>query len=171
MKGIWINIGRGLELANREGITDMLYPLFVHNIRGLLDRSVSGEWPTKVVVPKTDFGYASKLNDISTQNSERGHNERAFSADGNDIDIGSTITVNPASTANTYTNLQRYIIEFSKIIYDSFQPPRDATTWSMLQEKLPGFIKTFSIKIGEESPTRANREIMYLTYKYHLYGP
>ncbi|KAI4149466.1 MAG: hypothetical protein LQ340_004619 [Diploschistes diacapsis] len=36
LKGVWIPFDRALEFANREKITDLLYPLFVHNIGALL---------------------------------------------------------------------------------------------------------------------------------------
>ncbi|RMZ81394.1 hypothetical protein DV738_g2226, partial [Chaetothyriales sp. CBS 135597] len=36
LKGVWIPYDRALEFANKEKITDLLYPLFVHNIGGLL---------------------------------------------------------------------------------------------------------------------------------------
>lgn len=36
LKGVWIPFDRALEFANKEKITDILYPLFVHNIGGLL---------------------------------------------------------------------------------------------------------------------------------------
>jgi hypothetical protein len=36
LKGVWIPYERALELANRENIVGLLYPLFVYNIRGLL---------------------------------------------------------------------------------------------------------------------------------------
>ncbi|KAJ5151039.1 uncharacterized protein N7482_010291 [Penicillium canariense] len=36
LKGVWIPFERALEFANKEKITDLLYPLFVHNIGGLL---------------------------------------------------------------------------------------------------------------------------------------
>jgi len=36
LKGVWIPIERALEFANKEKITDLLYPLFVHHIGGLL---------------------------------------------------------------------------------------------------------------------------------------
>ncbi|KAH6856682.1 transcription regulator HTH, apses-type DNA-binding domain-containing protein [Chaetomium sp. MPI-CAGE-AT-0009] len=36
LKGIWIPFDRALDMANRERITDMLYPLFVHNVWALL---------------------------------------------------------------------------------------------------------------------------------------
>lgn len=36
LKGVWIPFDRALEFANKEKITDLLYPLFVHNIGGLL---------------------------------------------------------------------------------------------------------------------------------------
>ncbi|KAL9109002.1 MAG: hypothetical protein Q9227_006242 [Pyrenula ochraceoflavens] len=36
LKGVWIPFERALDFANKEKITDKLYPLFVHNINGLL---------------------------------------------------------------------------------------------------------------------------------------
>ncbi|KAI5299682.1 hypothetical protein KEM56_003045 [Ascosphaera pollenicola] len=36
LKGVWIPYERALEFANKEKITDLLYPLFVHNIGSLL---------------------------------------------------------------------------------------------------------------------------------------
>ncbi|WPH00284.1 Cell pattern formation-associated protein stuA [Acrodontium crateriforme] len=36
LKGVWIPFDRALEFANKEKITEMLYPLFVHNIGALL---------------------------------------------------------------------------------------------------------------------------------------
>lgn len=36
LKGVWISFERALEFANREHITDLLYPLFVKNIKAFL---------------------------------------------------------------------------------------------------------------------------------------
>ncbi|KAK4230250.1 cell pattern formation-associated protein stuA [Podospora fimiseda] len=36
LKGVWIPFDRALEFANKEKITELLYPLFVHNIGQLL---------------------------------------------------------------------------------------------------------------------------------------
>ncbi|RKF73710.1 Cell pattern formation-associated protein STUA [Golovinomyces cichoracearum] len=36
LKGVWIPFERALEFANKEKITELLYPLFVHNIGALL---------------------------------------------------------------------------------------------------------------------------------------
>ena len=36
LKGVWIPFERALDFANKEKITDQLYPLFVHNIGSLL---------------------------------------------------------------------------------------------------------------------------------------
>ncbi|QPH04391.1 hypothetical protein C2857_001353 [Epichloe festucae Fl1] len=36
LKGVWIPYERALDFANKEKITEMLYPLFVHNIGALL---------------------------------------------------------------------------------------------------------------------------------------
>lgn len=36
LKGVWIPFERALEFANKEKITELLYPLFVHNIGSLI---------------------------------------------------------------------------------------------------------------------------------------
>jgi hypothetical protein len=36
MNGVWIPYERALQLANEEGITEDMYPLFVHDIETLL---------------------------------------------------------------------------------------------------------------------------------------
>lgn len=36
LKGIWIPFERALDLANKEKVTELLFPLFVHNTRALL---------------------------------------------------------------------------------------------------------------------------------------
>lgn len=53
LKGVWIPLDRALEFANKEKITDILYPLFVHHIGGLLyDPEYSRR--TDVVVSATE---------------------------------------------------------------------------------------------------------------------
>ncbi|TVY58683.1 Cell pattern formation-associated protein STUA [Lachnellula cervina] len=41
LKGVWIPFERALEFANKEKITELLYPLFVHNIGSLLYHPVN----------------------------------------------------------------------------------------------------------------------------------
>lgn len=41
LKGVWIPYERALEFANKERITELLYPLFVHNIGALLHHPVN----------------------------------------------------------------------------------------------------------------------------------
>lgn len=43
LKGVWIPLELALEFANKEKITDELYPLFVHDIRALLPPSVNAK--------------------------------------------------------------------------------------------------------------------------------
>jgi enhanced filamentous growth protein 1 len=49
LKGVWIPFEKALEFANKEKITELLYPLFVHNIGALLYHPVnhghSGRFP------------------------------------------------------------------------------------------------------------------------------
>ena len=53
LKGVWIPFERALEFANKEKITGLLYPLFVHNIGSLLYHPVnsghSGRFPGVMV--------------------------------------------------------------------------------------------------------------------------
>ncbi|TVY30817.1 Cell pattern formation-associated protein [Lachnellula hyalina] len=53
LKGVWIPFERALEFANKEKITELLYPLFVHNIGSLLYHPVnsghSGRFPGVMV--------------------------------------------------------------------------------------------------------------------------
>ncbi|KAL4869995.1 hypothetical protein BDV12DRAFT_68347 [Aspergillus spectabilis] len=52
LKGVWIPFERALEFANKEKITDLLYPLFVHNIGGLLYHP-SNQTRTNMVVQES----------------------------------------------------------------------------------------------------------------------
>lgn len=80
LKGVWIPYERALEFANKEHITPLLYPLFVHNIGALLHhpvnhhpayRTSTGGYPlTQAQVPRThdyqpqspDYGRAPSNN-------------------------------------------------------------------------------------------------------------
>lgn len=41
LKGVWIPFDRALDFANKEKITELLYPLFVHNIGALLHHPIN----------------------------------------------------------------------------------------------------------------------------------
>ncbi|KAI9816682.1 MAG: hypothetical protein M1826_001756 [Phylliscum demangeonii] len=49
LKGVWIPFERALEFANREKITHLLYPLFVHNIGALLYHPSNQPRPTGIL--------------------------------------------------------------------------------------------------------------------------
>jgi len=53
LKGVWIPFDKALEFANKEKITELLYPLFVHNIGALLYHPVnhghSGRFPGAMI--------------------------------------------------------------------------------------------------------------------------
>ncbi|TPX18431.1 uncharacterized protein E0L32_011672 [Thyridium curvatum] len=49
LKGVWIPFERALEFANKERITDLLYPLFVHNIGALLYHPTNQTRTTQVM--------------------------------------------------------------------------------------------------------------------------
>ncbi|KAL8649332.1 MAG: hypothetical protein Q9210_004466 [Variospora velana] len=66
LKGVWIPFERALDFANKEKITELLYPLFVHNIGALLyhptnaDRTsavmAAADRQRRVDVPKSQQG-------------------------------------------------------------------------------------------------------------------
>ncbi|PNY24413.1 Cell pattern formation-associated protein stuA [Tolypocladium capitatum] len=49
LKGVWIPYERALDFANKEKITEMLYPLFVHNIGALLYHPTNQSRTTQVM--------------------------------------------------------------------------------------------------------------------------
>ncbi|SPQ22207.1 4a6d40cf-c70d-4482-ac40-c2f8b4678894 [Thermothielavioides terrestris] len=49
LKGVWIPFERALDFANKEKITELLYPLFVHNIGGLLCHPTSQTRPSQAL--------------------------------------------------------------------------------------------------------------------------
>ncbi|KAK7415406.1 hypothetical protein QQX98_005946 [Neonectria punicea] len=49
LKGVWIPYDRALDFANKEKITEMLYPLFVHNIGALLYHPTNQSRTTQVM--------------------------------------------------------------------------------------------------------------------------
>ncbi|KAH7348716.1 hypothetical protein BKA65DRAFT_501222 [Rhexocercosporidium sp. MPI-PUGE-AT-0058] len=53
LKGVWIPFERALEFANKEKITEMLYPLFVHNIGALLYHPINGGYPGAAQIPRS----------------------------------------------------------------------------------------------------------------------
>ncbi|KAN0095344.1 apses domain containing protein [Hyaloscypha variabilis] len=52
LKGVWIPFERALEFANKEKITELLYPLFVHNIGALLYHPINRGFPTPSQIPR-----------------------------------------------------------------------------------------------------------------------
>lgn len=48
LKGVWIPFDRALDFANKEKITEMLYPLFVHNIGALLYHPQNQNRPSSI---------------------------------------------------------------------------------------------------------------------------
>ncbi|GAB1313894.1 Cell pattern formation-associated protein asm-1 [Madurella fahalii] len=49
LKGVWIPFDRALDFANKEKITELLYPLFVHNIGSLLCHPTNQSRATQVM--------------------------------------------------------------------------------------------------------------------------
>ncbi|KAM0450107.1 hypothetical protein ACHAPV_004396 [Trichoderma viride] len=54
LKGVWIPYERALDFANKEKITEMLYPLFVHNIGALLYHPSANPARTSQVMTAAD---------------------------------------------------------------------------------------------------------------------
>ncbi|PVH81269.1 apses-domain-containing protein [Cadophora sp. DSE1049] len=53
LKGVWIPFERALEFANKEKITEMLYPLFVHNIGALLYHPINKGYAAAAQIPRS----------------------------------------------------------------------------------------------------------------------
>ncbi|KAG4442527.1 hypothetical protein IFR05_002027 [Cadophora sp. M221] len=53
LKGVWIPFERALEFANKEKITEILYPLFVHNIGALLYHPINRGYPAAAQIPRS----------------------------------------------------------------------------------------------------------------------
>ncbi|KAL2064083.1 hypothetical protein VTL71DRAFT_4577 [Oculimacula yallundae] len=76
LKGVWIPFERALEFANREKITETLYPLFVHNISALLHHpvNVSGNYTAAAMIPRgpeLPQRYMTEPNDQDSMESGR----------------------------------------------------------------------------------------------------
>lgn len=74
-QGVWIPFERALDLANQEGTTDLLYPLFVHDIGALLhhpakQRRITPELPQPEEYEDCGLSTGSTFTDIS-----HGHNQ------------------------------------------------------------------------------------------------
>ncbi|EON99897.1 putative cell pattern formation-associated protein stua protein [Phaeoacremonium minimum UCRPA7] len=61
LKGVWIPFERALDFANKEKITELLYPLFVHNIGALLYHPTNQNRTTQD--PKATNGYPGQPGD------------------------------------------------------------------------------------------------------------
>ncbi|KAK0118727.1 hypothetical protein ONS95_007615 [Cadophora gregata] len=53
LKGVWIPFERALDFANKEKITEMLYPLFVHNIGALLYHPINKGYAAAAQIPRS----------------------------------------------------------------------------------------------------------------------
>ncbi|KAL8678728.1 MAG: hypothetical protein Q9186_004962, partial [Xanthomendoza sp. 1 TL-2023] len=74
LKGVWIPFDRALDFANREKITESLYPLFVHNIGALLYHPTNHSRTTAVLsahekqkLDKTRGGQGSMIGASGSQ--------------------------------------------------------------------------------------------------------
>ncbi|KAK6074609.1 apses transcription factor [Seiridium cupressi] len=73
LKGVWVPFERALDFANKEKITEMLYPLFVHNIGALLyhptnqsrtDQAVSSIEQRNAKLGQKDLGQTGVLPSV-----------------------------------------------------------------------------------------------------------
>jgi hypothetical protein len=68
LKGVWIPFERALELANKEKITELLYPLFVHDIGSLIQQPLTQKSGGSV-----DFGHTKGEKELAEQKDNHVH--------------------------------------------------------------------------------------------------
>ncbi|KXH34260.1 hypothetical protein CNYM01_01065 [Colletotrichum nymphaeae SA-01] len=134
----------------------------VFNIEGLEgSSSQSLSPPVKQLAPFTDSGYASGINVSNLPRMETGDADTP-EYDGNDLDVRTTYS--GTSTA-AVDQAQRYISELSSTIHGRLSGSIDVDHWMSLSERVLGLIKDFAIKLGLESSSQVNRDIMHFIHK------
>ncbi|KAF7557396.1 hypothetical protein G7Z17_g648 [Cylindrodendrum hubeiense] len=132
-----------------------------------LDRIVSQSIPSisKSGVTFTDSGYGSVLNPNHSTNIALPEARNKNISDA--IDVDDSMTTYSAATTVTPHLAQQYISEFSNDFHSRFKRYIDGKTWSSVFEILPGLVKAFAIKLGHESSSPLNRNIMYFLHKHN----
>ena len=74
LKGVWIPFDRALDFANKEKITELLYPLSFHNIGALLYHHTNGTRTSQVMA-----AAAARMEALRGKNSEVEPYPRSFS--------------------------------------------------------------------------------------------
>ncbi|KAI9848419.1 MAG: hypothetical protein M1837_000214 [Sclerophora amabilis] len=71
LKGVWIPFERALDFANKEKITELLYPLFVHNIGALLYHPTNQHRTTAVMQAAERRRTEQNMQDMRTPQSSQ----------------------------------------------------------------------------------------------------
>ncbi|PNP78573.1 hypothetical protein FNYG_08085 [Fusarium nygamai] len=116
-------------------------------------------------IPYTDTGYASCANQAAISNALSKVRE-LISATRQDADEEDARTTYSAATSVDAGNAQDYISDLSHHIHTNLQHYTDYAGKLELCRSLPELVKALAIKIGCESPSQLNRDIMYFIHKH-----
>ncbi|GMF55037.1 unnamed protein product [[Candida] boidinii] len=72
LKGVWIPFDRALFMAQREGIVDILYPLFVKDIKRVIQKGAPPSSSTSVAVTKSSETDSAQPSAVSSTHSAPG---------------------------------------------------------------------------------------------------
>jgi len=129
LKGVWIPFDRALDFANKEKITEMLYPLFVHNIGALLyhptNQARQSIGNAAMAARRPDSGQEYMRTPQGTSYEYSGHNAPAPAMHPGQqplqIDTGMNARTVPTTPASTPPNNTQGIQYQTSQPYDSRQ--------------------------------------------------
>jgi hypothetical protein len=142
----------------------------------IVDWLKSGEEPLPKIThkaPFTDSGYASVPYPNHTSHVPSALEQSQVPADSepstalDDKDREDVRTVYSAATTVGPAHAQNYISELCSDIYNRLGSCLDPNLRKTLPGALPWLVKAFAIKIGYDSPTQVNQDIMYFIHKRH----
>ncbi|KUJ16939.1 uncharacterized protein LY89DRAFT_733938 [Mollisia scopiformis] len=123
-------------------------------------------------IPLTDSGYASAPNRNNTSNLQlmeqpRSSQKNKSTGTINKTDGEDSKTIYSAGSTVARPLAQQYIADLCSNIFGKLGKQFDSQIWSTISSALPELMKAFAIKIGYDSSTPVNQEIMYFIHKRH----
>ncbi|RSL85682.1 hypothetical protein CEP52_016067 [Fusarium oligoseptatum] len=155
----------GVRGSMQERVPYLPTPELRHPSSSLLQESLEAG------VAPTDSGYASALHlvyqpeppsaAVSKQSCKRaGANEEGESCEYTQTVYSEATTADPADS-------RAYVSELCLDIHDKIRRKTSLAPLPELFGTLPRLIKTLAVKIGQESDSQVNRDIMYFLHKSH----
>jgi hypothetical protein len=121
-------------------------------------------------VPITDSGYASGFNPLLLDPQPELVSDNPSSANRaaceGSVDYDAETTYSAATTI-AQVDTRRYMAELSDQIIKKLGQDVDLRNLENACDVFPELIKAFCIKIGLESSSQMNRDIMYFIHKHH----